>query len=83
MKKAKVKKIKVLKGEVVSKKLKKTAVVLVTRSKSHKKYKKRYIVSKRYIAHDENDKAKVGDHVQLIPCRPISKRKKWYLKIIK
>ncbi len=72
---------KILKGTVVSDKADKTAVVLVTRYKEHPKYKKRYKVSKRYKAHDEENKCKVGDKVFIQECKPISKDKRWRIKI--
>jgi small subunit ribosomal protein S17 len=64
-------------GTVVSDKMDKTIVVLVTRTKVHKKYKKRYIVSKKYQVHDENNQYKVGDQVVFIECRPLSRHKRW------
>jgi len=70
-----------LKGIVVSDKMEKTVVVKVDRIKEHKKYKKRYKVSKRYKAHDEEQKCKIGDEVIIEECRPLSKEKRW--KVIK
>jgi len=70
-----------LQGEVVSDKMQKTVVVEVKRVKMHPKYKKRYIVSKRYKAHDEKNEFKVGDKVIIEECRPLSKEKRW--KVIK
>lgn len=64
-------------GIAVSDKMAKTIVVKVDRKISHPKYKKSYIVSKKYKVHDENKKYKVGDTVTFIGCRPISKDKKW------
>ena len=72
---------KIKKGIVVSDKADKTVVVLVTRFKEHPKYKKRYKISKRYKAHDEENKCKVGDEVTIQECKPISKDKKWRVKI--
>ena len=48
--------IKILKGKVVSDKMKDTVVVSVTRFVKHPKYKKYYKISKKYKAHDENNK---------------------------
>jgi small subunit ribosomal protein S17 len=70
-----------LQGEVVSDKMQKTVVVEVRRVKMHPKYKKRYIVSKKYKAHDEKNECKVGDKVIIEECRPLSKEKRW--KVIK
>jgi len=66
-----------LTGEVISDKMDKTVVVRVDRVKIHKKYKKRYTVSKKYKVHDEKNELKEGDMVTIIECRPISKNKRW------
>lgn len=66
-----------LQGTVVSDKTAKTVVVLVERRVMHPIYKKFITSSKRYMAHDERDQAKVGDVVRIRECRPISKRKRW------
>jgi len=68
------------KGVVVSDKMDKTIVVLVNRYKEHPKYKKRYRISKKYKAHDENNKYKVGDKVVIQESRPMSKDKKWKVR---
>ncbi|HLP86859.1 MAG TPA: 30S ribosomal protein S17 [Candidatus Paceibacterota bacterium] len=68
---------KVLKGVVVSDKMDKTVVVLVTRFVEHKKYGKRIKKTKKYKAHDENNSKKVGDKVEIEETRPISKDKKF------
>jgi len=64
-------------GVVVSDKMAKTIVVKIDRKVAHPKYKKSYIVSKKYKVHDENKKYKVGDTVTFIGCRPYSKDKRW------
>ena len=64
-------------GIVMSDKMDKTIVVKVDRTKVHPKYKKRYVVSKRYKVHDEKNKFKEGDKVKFIECRPLSKDKRW------
>ncbi len=66
-----------LQGTVVSDKTEKTVVVLVERRVMHPIYKKFIKSSKRYMAHDERDLAKIGDVVRIRECRPISKRKRW------
>lgn len=71
------KKTKVLKGVIVSNKMNKTVVVAVTRLKEHPKYKRRYKVTKKYKAHDEENGYKIGDRVVIKQVRPISKEKKW------
>lgn len=65
------------KGIVVSDKMKKTVVVAVDSLKTHPKYKKKYISSKKYKAHDEEEKYKVGDAVEIVPCKPMSKDKRY------
>ena len=64
-------------GEVVSAVQSKTIVVRVNRVRFHPIYKKRYTVSRRFQVHDEKQQYKVGDHVEFVECRPISKHKKW------
>lgn len=64
-------------GVVISDKNEKTAVVKVERVKMNSKYQKRYVVSKKYKVHDEENSCKVGDKVSFVECRPISKDKKW------
>ncbi len=66
---------KILKGVVVSDKMDKTVVVLVGRFVKHPKYKKYYTVNKKYHAHDERNQYKIGDEVEIIETRPISRRK--------
>ncbi|MFA6254927.1 MAG: 30S ribosomal protein S17 [Patescibacteria group bacterium] len=64
-------------GTVVSNKNDKTIVVEVRGTRLHPKYLKRYTVSKKYKVHDPENKYKIGDKVNFIECRPISKDKKW------
>lgn len=64
-------------GVVVSDKMAKTVVVKVDRTVLHSKYQKRYIVSRRYKVHDEKKEFKVGDLVEFVECRPISRDKRW------
>ena len=66
-----------LEGNVVSDKMDKTVVVLVKTVKVHPKYKKRYMVSRKFKCHDENKEYHVGDRVIIKQCRPISKDKKY------
>ncbi len=67
----------VLTGTVVSDKGDKTVTVLVERRVMHPIYKKYIRRSKKYAAHDEQNRLKTGDAVSIIECRPISKRKRW------
>jgi small subunit ribosomal protein S17 len=66
-----------LQGIVVGDKMNKTVVVSVTRFIKHPKYGKYYKVSKKYKAHDEENKFKIGDKVSIEATRPISKDKKF------
>lgn len=66
-----------LEGTVVSDKMQKTVVVLVSRFKKHPKYLKYYKVSRRFKAHDENNEYKEGDKVVIEEVRPLSKEKRW------
>jgi len=71
-------------GIVTSNKMQKTIVVKVSRKVLHKLYKKYIVYSKKLKAHDENNEAKIGDTVEIIECRPISKDKHCRLnKILK
>ena len=67
----------VLQGVVVSDKANKTVVVLVERRVMHPLYKKYIRRSKKYRAHDEENRCKTGDLVRIEECRPISKTKSW------
>ena len=67
----------ILKGVVVSDKMDKTIVVSVSRFIKHPLYGKFYKVSKKYKAHDENNKFKTGDKVAIREVRPISKDKRF------
>jgi len=68
---------KVLQGVVVSDKMDKTVVVLVSRTVPHPKYHKRMQRSKKFKAHDPENRYKEGDKVNIIECQPISKLKRW------
>ena len=68
---------KILKGVVVSDKMDKTVVVSVSRFVKHPLYGKFYKVSKKYKAHDEGNVYKIGDKVEIVETRPISKDKRF------
>ena len=69
--------IKTMSGVVVSDKIEKTIVVRVEYKIMHPLYKKYVKKSKKFKAHDENNKYKIGDKVTIQSSRPISKDKKW------
>ena len=70
----------ILRGRVVSVKMKKTAVVEVTFLKTHPKYAKKIKSTKKYKAHHEDLALGVGDVVTIEESRPISKDKHWVVK---
>ena len=67
----------ILRGVVVSDKSDKTITVLVSRKVMQPVYKKYIKRSKKYSAHDENNKFKVGESVTIQENKPISRTKKW------
>jgi small subunit ribosomal protein S17 len=64
-------------GDVVSNKMQKTVVVVVSRTVTHPVYKKVLRRMTRLKAHDESGMCKVGDRVKLVETRPLSKEKHW------
>ena len=66
-------------GIVVSNKMDKTIVVKVEESRRHPLYGKVQKVSKKYMAHDENNECSIGDKVRIMETRPLSKDKRWRL----
>lgn len=69
----------ILQGVVTSDKADKTIVVKVERQVAHPIYKKYYKQSKKFMAHDENNDAHIGDIVKIRENRPLSARKRWVL----
>ena len=74
---------KTLKGQVIKDKNDKTIVVLVKRKYSHPFFGKVITSSKKYHAHDEQNKFKIGDTVSIIESKPFSKRKRWEVLVTK
>ena len=72
---------KIFKGKVVKSSNEKTIIVNVERKFMDKKYKKYIKRNKNFAAHDENNACAVGDLVQIIESKPISKTKRFVLKI--
>jgi small subunit ribosomal protein S17 len=68
-----------LTGVVVSDKMDKTRVVLVTRYEQHPKYKKYIKQSKRYKAHDPKNEFKIGDKVEMEGMAPVSRHKSFLI----
>jgi small subunit ribosomal protein S17 len=69
-------------GTVVSNKMDKTCVVQVTRRYRHPKYKKYVNERTRYKAHDEKNEAQIGDQVEIVEARPMSRDKRWRLQAV-
>ena len=66
-------------GVVVSDRMQKSVVVAVERRVQHELYGKFQKRTSKFLAHDENDEAKVGDTVAIAETRPMSRRKRWAL----
>jgi len=64
-------------GVVVSNKMDKTAVVAVESRNPHPKYEKQIVKTKKFKAHDAENKCQIGDSVRIQECRPLSKDKTW------
>ena len=69
-------------GIAVSDKMEKTIVVKVETRVAHPLYGRTMLTSKKYKAHDENNEARIGDRVQIVETRPLSKDKRWRLQTI-
>ncbi len=66
-------------GEVVSDRMDKTVVVLVSTKKRHPLYGKYIRSSKRVKVHDAENQCRVGDNVRVVESRPLSREKRWRL----
>ena len=64
-------------GTVVSDKMDKTVVVAIENRSPHPKYGKIIVKTKKYKAHDEENKCKQGDRVRIQETRPLSRTKRW------
>jgi small subunit ribosomal protein S17 len=69
-------------GVVVGDKMQKTIVVAVDRQVQHVKYKKFVRARKTYKVHDEKNECKIGDRVRIEETRPLSRDKRWRLKLV-
>ncbi|MCK5719507.1 MAG: 30S ribosomal protein S17 [Thiomargarita sp.] len=74
--------LRTLVGKVVSDKMQKTRVILVERKVKHKKYGKYIKRSTKLHVHDEENLSKQGDIIEIVPSRPLSKKKSWRLNKI-
>ena len=66
-------------GVVVSNKMEKSIVVAVKRKEKHPKYGKFVNKTKKFVAHDEENKCDIGDTVLIMETRPLNKNKRWRL----
>ena len=66
-------------GKVIKNKMDKSIVVTIERKVMHPKYGKFIKKTSKFVAHDENNECSVGDLVQLMETRPLSKLKRWRL----
>ncbi len=66
-------------GFVTSDKMDKTIVVAVEESRRHALYGKSEKITKKFMAHDENNECQIGDKVEIMETRPLSKGKRWRL----
>ena len=66
-------------GFVTSDKMDKTIVVAVEESRRHALYGKSEKITKKFKAHDENNECGIGDKVEIMETRPLSKDKRWRL----
>ena len=75
---------KTLMGTVTSNKMQKSAVVEVSNTVKHPKFKKYIKINKSFMAHDEKNECGIGDTVLIEETRPLSKLKRWSIaQIIK
>lgn len=68
---------KIRRGVVVSDKMDKSVVVKVETLKLHQRYHKFIKRSKKFMAHDEGNEFKIGDIVEIMETKPLSKLKRW------
>ncbi len=69
-------------GTVVSDKMDKTVTVAVERTYMHRLYQRYMKRTSKYAVHDERNECGVGDRVQIVATRPLSKRKRWRVREI-
>ncbi len=69
-------------GTVVGDKMDKTITVAVERTYMHRLYQRYMKRTSKYAVHDERNECGVGDRVQIVATRPLSKRKRWRVREI-
>jgi len=71
-----------MEGVIVSNKMDKTVMVEVTRLQRHRLYKKVIRQRRKFMAHDEENACRVGDRVQIVESRPLSRHKHWVVETV-
>jgi small subunit ribosomal protein S17 len=66
-------------GVVISNKMQKSGTIQVVRKVKHPKYGKFMLTTKKFMFHDENNEAGIGDTIKIKETRPLSKNKNWRL----
>ena len=66
-------------GKVISNKMDKSIIVAIERKVKHPIYKKYFKKTTKFMAHDQNNIANIGDLVKIMETRPLSARKRWRL----
>ena len=66
-------------GIVTSNKMDKSIVVSIEETRRHPLYGKSTKITKKFMAHDENNECQIGDKVRIMETRPLSKSKRWRL----
>ncbi len=69
-------------GTVVKDQMEKTVVVAVPKTVMHRLYRRYIKRTSKFFAHDENNECRLGDLVQIVSSRPLSKQKRWRVKQI-
>jgi small subunit ribosomal protein S17 len=69
-------------GKVVSNKMDRTVVVSVDKTVTHSLYHRQMKRSSKFHAHDEGNDCNIGDTVEIVSCRPLSKTKRWRVREI-
>lgn len=69
-------------GRVVSNKMDKTVIVAVEKTVTHRLYHRYIKQTSKFAAHDEENRCNVGDEVEIVSSRPLSKTKRWRVREI-
>jgi small subunit ribosomal protein S17 len=69
-------------GRVVSNKMDKTVIVAVEKTITHRLYHRYIKKTSKFAAHDEGNQCNIGDEVEIVSSRPLSKTKRWRVREI-